>query len=201
MIKKIIVSIVVLGVLLAVVGCSGLAATPTPGAISTPDTTPPATTPTPDSTPPATPTPPDDPSPVLPSPPPSGPIKATWIDALSEGDTVSITLAEVEENRNNNFKLETADGTLNFMAYILNEELIVRANVCPPCKSIGFSLDNDILVCDRCRTTFDAVNGDGIGGACVNFPKAPVAYEITGTSVAMNLDGLVTAYEETIKPG
>lgn len=201
MIKKVIVSVVIFCIFLTVVGCSGLAATPTPGAISTPDTTPPAATPTPDTTPPATPSPPDSPSPALTSQPPSGPIKATWIDALLEGDTVSITLAEAEENRNNNFKLETADGTLNFMAYILNGELIVRANVCPPCRSIGFSLDNDILVCDRCRTTFGAVTGDGISGACVDFPKAPVAYEITGTSIVMSLDDLVTAYEDTIKPG
>lgn len=208
MIKKIIVSVVILGVLLAVVGCSGSAATstpdttPTPNATPTPNVTPtPDATPTPDPTPPAIPTPPDDSSPALPSPPPSGPIKATWIDALSEGDTVSITLAEVEENINNNFKLEVAGETLNFMAYTLNGELIVRANVCPPCKSIGFSLDNDILVCDRCRTTFDAVTGDGIQGACVDFPKASVAYEITDASIVMSLDDLVTAYEETVKPG
>ena len=77
----------------------------------------------------------------------------------------------------------------------------VRANVCPPCKSIGFSLDNETLVCDRCATTFDAVNGDGIGGACVDFPKAPVACEITDARIVMNVGDLVTAYEETIKPG
>jgi nitrite reductase/ring-hydroxylating ferredoxin subunit len=196
MIKKVIVSVVIFCIFLTVVGCSGLAATPTPGDTSTPDTTP-----TPDSTLPDTPKTSDDLSPVLPSQPPSGPIKATWIDALLEGDIVSITLAEVKENWNNNFKLETADGTYNSMAYILNGELFVRANACPPCRSIGFSLDNDILVCDRCATTFDAVTGEGIGGACVDFPKASVAYEITSTSIVMSLDDLITSYEDTIEPG
>jgi hypothetical protein len=196
MIKKMIVSIVIVGVLLAVVGCNSLAAPPTP------DTTPiPSTTPTPVPTSPTTPSLPDKPSPTLPSSPPSGPIKATWIDSLVEGDTVSISLAEVEENWNNNFKLETAGGTLNFMAYILNEELIVRANVCPPCKSVGFSLDDDVLVCDRCATTFDAETGDGIQGACVDFPKTSVAYEITDANIVMSIDDLVAAHEETIKPG
>ena len=202
MIKKVIVSIVIVGVLLAVVGCNSLAAPSTPDAHPTPDTTPiPGTTPTPVPTPPVIPSPSDNPSPALPSPLPSGPIEAIWIDSLVEGDTVSISLAEVEENWNNNFKLETAGGTLNFMAYILNEELIARANVCPPCRSVGFSLDDDILVCDRCATTFDAVNGDGIRGACVDFPKASVAYEITDASIVMSIDDLVAAHEETIKPG
>jgi len=196
MIKKVIVIIVIVGVLFAVVGCNSLAAPPTP------DTTPiPDTTPTPAPTPTVIPNPSDSPSTALPSPPPSGPIEATWIDSLLEGDTVSLSLAEVEENRNNNFKLETADGTLNFMAYVLDGELSVRANVCPPCRSIGFSLDDDILVCDRCATTFEAVTGDGIRGACVDFPKASVAYEITDASIVMSIDDLITAHEETIQPG
>jgi hypothetical protein len=203
MIKKMIISIVIVGVLLAVVGCNSSAAPPTTAAPPTSDTTPIPST-TPDPTPPTTPTtpsPPDNPSPTSPSPLPSGPIKAIWIDSLVEGDTVSISLAEVEENWNNNFKLEIAEGTLNFMTYILDEELIVRANVCPPCKSVGFSLDDDVLVCDRCATTFDAVNGDGIRGACVDFPKAPVAYEITDASIVMSIDDLVAAYVDTINPG
>ena len=184
MIKRITVGVIVFCIFLAVVGCSSPAAAPDTGAHPTPDTTPPG-----------------GPSPVVPSQAPAGPIKATWIDALSEGDTVSVELAEVEENWNNSFKLETADETLNFMAYILDDELIVRANVCPPCKSIGFALDDDILVCDRCATTFEAVTGEGIQGACVDFPKASVEYEITGANIVMKLDNLVAAYEDTIKPG
>jgi len=190
MIKKVIVGLVILGVILAVIGCSSEAATLTPDA-----------TPISNPTPPSTPTPADNPSPALPSSPPAGTIKAIWIDALTEGDIVSISLTEVQENWNNNFKLETEDGTFNFMAYILKGELIVRANVCPPCKSVGFSLDDDILVCDRCATTFEAETGDGIQGACVDFPKASVAYEIIDTSIVMSIDDLVTAHEETVKPG
>lgn len=190
MIKEITVGLISLCIFLAVAGCSSPAAAPDSGAQPTPDT---AT--------PAIPTPPGGSSSVVLSPPPSGPIKATWIEAISEGDTVSVELAEVEQNWNNNFKIETKGETLNFMAYIIDEELFIRANVCPPCKSIGFTLDNDILVCDRCATTFEAVTGDGIEGACVDFPKASVEYEIAGANIVMKLDDLVTAYEDTIKPG
>lgn len=134
-------------------------------------------------------------------PPPSGPIKATLIEPQVTGDIVSIPVSEVENNSNVRFKVETQDGDMNFMAYVLDEEIYVRANVCPPCQSIGFSLDEDILVCDRCATTFNAKTGVGIKGACVDFPKASVTYEISGGNIVMNSTDLVTAYQDTIEPG
>jgi hypothetical protein len=33
-------------------------------------------------------------------------------------------------------------------------------------------LNKDVLVCDRCGTRFKAKSGDGIDGACVDYPKA-----------------------------
>ena len=132
---------------------------------------------------------------------PEGPIPAVWIDTVVDGGEVSISLAEVQQNLNTNFRLETEGTTRNFMAYILNEELHVRANACPPCKSIGFALESDILVCDRCATTFEAETGAGIAGACVNFPKEAIDYKINGDVVSMELADLIKAYEETIEPG
>ena len=90
---------------------------------------------------------------------------------------------------------------MNFMAYILDEEIHVRANVCPPCRSIGFSLEEDILICDRCATTFKAKTGDGIEGACVDFPKASLPYEIIDGSIVMRGNDLIVAYEDTVEPG
>ena len=90
---------------------------------------------------------------------------------------------------------------MNFMAYTLDGEIYVRANVCPPCRSIGFSLEEDILICDRCATTFKAKTGDGIKGACVDFPKASVPYEITDGNIVMRGDDLLAAYQDTVKPG
>jgi nitrite reductase/ring-hydroxylating ferredoxin subunit len=132
---------------------------------------------------------------------PSGPIKATLIEPQVTDGIVSIPVSEVENNRNVRFRVETQDGDMNFMAYVLDGEIYVRANVCPPCQSIGFSLDEDILVCDRCATTFQGQTGEGIQGACVDFPKASIPYEVNGGNIVMNSIDLITAYQDTIEPG
>jgi len=135
------------------------------------------------------------------NPPPSGPIKATWIEPQVAGDIVSIPVSEIENNRNVHFNVNTQGGDMNFMAYVLDGEIYVRANVCPPCRSIGFSLDEDILVCDRCATTFKAQTGEGIAGACVGYPKASVPYEIRDGNMVMNSTDLIAAYQDTLEPG
>ncbi len=159
---------------------------------------------------PTTPTPNPNPAPTTPTPDPtsSGPIKATWIEPQVNGDTVSIPVSEVENNWNVHFKLKTEGSNMNFMAYVLDGEIHVRANVCPPCRSVGFSLEGDILICDRCgsATTFNAKTGEGIKGTssndpCVNYPKAPVPYEIRDGNIVVTSTDLITAYRDTIEPG
>ncbi len=129
------------------------------------------------------------------------PIKATWIEPQVAGDTVSIPVSEVVENGNVHFNLKTQGQDMNFMAYVLDGETFVRANVCPPCRSIGFSLEGAILVCNTCATTFNAWTGEGIGGACVNYPKALVSYEAQGGNIVMSAANLITAYQDTMEPG
>jgi len=146
------------------------------------------------------PTPTQTPNPT-PKPKPSGAIKAMWIEPQVVGDTVSIPVIEVENNWNVHFKVKTGGEDMNFMAYVLDGEIHVRANVCPPCRSIGFSLEEDILICDRCATTFKAKTGEGIQGACVDFPKASVHYETSGGKVVMKSADLIDAYQDTIEPG
>ncbi len=87
------------------------------------------------------------------------------------------------------------------MAYVLDGEISVRANVCPPCRSIGFSLEEAVLICDRCATTFAAKTGKGIEGACVDFPKASVPYEVNGGNITMEDSDLIAAYQDTIESG
>ena len=128
-------------------------------------------------------------------------IKATWVTAWVVGDTVSIPVSKVESNWNIHFKLGTQGGDINFMTYIVDGEIYVRANACPPCRSVGFSLQRDILVCDTCRTTFKAKTGDGVQGACVDFPKASVPYEITDGGIVMSKANLIAAYQDTLNPG
>ena len=134
-------------------------------------------------------------------PAPSGPIEATWIEPQVAGDIVSIPVSEVETNWNVHFEVETQDNSMNFMAYVLDGETYVRANVCPPCRSIGFTLDEDILVCDRCATTFEANTGEGIAGACVDYPKAWVPYEVADGNIVMSSADLTTAFQDTVEPG
>jgi len=131
----------------------------------------------------------------------SEPIKATWVQVPAVFDFVSIPVSEVKNNKIIHFKLRMQGGDIAFMAYELGGKIYVRANVCPPCRSIGFSLQRDILVCDTCQTTFKAKTGDGIEGACVNFPKASVPYEITDGNIVMKVDALLTAYQNTFIPG
>ena len=134
------------------------------------------------------------------NPPNSEPIKATWIEPQVVGDTVSLPVGEVENNGNVHFNLQIQNN-MNFMAYVVDGEIYVRANVCPPCQSIGFSLEESVLICDRCATTFEATTGEGIGGACVDFPKASVPYAINDGNVVMKGTDLVAAYQDTIEPG
>jgi nitrite reductase/ring-hydroxylating ferredoxin subunit len=129
------------------------------------------------------------------------PIKATWIQPQVGGDNVSIPVSEVENHRNVHFRVETESGDMNFMAYAVNGQIHVRASVCPPCRGIAYSLENDVLVCDMCATTFRAATGDGIRGACVNYPKAAVPYDTVTGSIVMNKADLIAAYQDTLEPG
>jgi len=130
------------------------------------------------------------------------PVKATWIKPQVVGDSVSIPVKEVNNDKIVHFSVPVSVGSeMAFMAYELDGKLNVRANVCPPCRSIGFSLSKDTLICDTCRTTFKAKTGDGISGACVSYPKAAVPYEISDGQVVMKGNALLVAYQNTIEPG
>jgi len=136
-----------------------------------------------------------------PKPKPSGLIEATWIEPQVDGDIVSFPVSEVENNWNIHFKLEAEDGDINFMAYIVDGEIYVRSAVCPRGSRRGFSLINDVLICNGCSSAFKAKTGEGIEGACVGFPKAPVPYKITNGNIIMDGGDLIAAHQNTLKPG
>jgi nitrite reductase/ring-hydroxylating ferredoxin subunit len=184
--KKIIVSAIVLSLVLIIVSCSAptSASVPAPKTVNIPSSSPA----------PAVNTFPAPPS----NPKPTGPIKEKWITAQVTGDAVSIPVNDVKSSWNTAFKIVNSGSTLNFMAYVSNGEIQVRANVCPPCRSIGYSLNNDVLVCDTCGTTFKATDGSGIQGACVKFPKAAIQYKVVNDTLVMNVVDLVDAYQKTL---
>lgn len=136
-----------------------------------------------------------------PMPSVGGPVEGTWIDATVDGNTVSISLSTVESALNVHFSVPVADRTLDFMAYVLDGTVQVRANACPPCHSRGFALDGTILVCDACATLFDAADGSGIEGACVGYPKADSQYSIENGLITMAVGDLVAAYDDTLVAG
>jgi nitrite reductase/ring-hydroxylating ferredoxin subunit len=128
-------------------------------------------------------------------------VKATWIEPQVTSDIISIPVSEVN-NKIVHFNVPLAlEKEIAFMAYDLSGDIYVKANVCPPCRSVGFSLSGDTLVCDTCRTTFEAKTGDGISGACVAFPKASVPYDISDGKIIMSGDDLLLAYQKTNEPG
>ncbi len=130
-----------------------------------------------------------------------GPIEGTWIDADVNGDTATIERAAVDELIDTHFSVRLPDRKLDFMAYLLGDSLYVRANACPPCRSIGFALDGATLVCDMCATTFDARTGAGIQGACEDYPKAAVPFTDVDGLITMSLQDLVRAYDDTLVKG
>ncbi len=191
MLKKIVIGVAALMLMLAAVACANSASAPAPAA-TPPSVTSPVATSSPAQTPNAA---------ATPVPKPSGPIKATLIEPQVNGDSVSISLSDIQKDWNTQFAVNTNNGKMNFMAYVLNNKVYVRADLCPPCRSIGYSLDGNTLVCDRCATTFKADTGNGIQGACVNYPKALVPYEIVDGNVIMKQADLALAYENTLTPG
>ena len=128
------------------------------------------------------------------------PVEATWIEPQLAGSIVSIPVSEVKNSTMTHFGLSTPDGDIAFMAYRLDGEIYVRSNVCPPCRSVGFALQRDMLVCDTCRTTFKAKTGDGIAGGCVDYPKAAVPYEVSDGRVVMSGSDLLEADRNTKQP-
>ncbi len=131
----------------------------------------------------------------------SAPIKATWINAQIADTVVSIPVSEIRSSKMTHFTIGTSTGDMAFMAYELGEKTYVRPSVCPPCRSVSFSLKGSTLVCDTCATSFDAITGKGTKGACINFPKSQISYEMNSDFVVMDKEELVKAYQDTLRPG
>jgi nitrite reductase/ring-hydroxylating ferredoxin subunit len=125
----------------------------------------------------------------------------TWIDASVDGDTVSIPISQIENNKIVNFRVTYQGTSMAFMAYKLGEQIYVRTALCPPCRSESFSLDGNALNCDTCHTTFRATTGEGLKGACRAYPKAEVQYTAAGDKLTMDAVDLASAYQDTKNPG
>lgn len=130
-------------------------------------------------------------------------IKATWITPVTviKENTVILPTSSLEEDTLVHFFVSTSLGKMPFMAYIFEGKTYVRADICVPCKSYDFSLQQDVLICDSCGSRFNAETGEGVSGACVNYAKAEVSYEKKDGNVLLKWDALKTAYQSTLSPG
>ena len=131
----------------------------------------------------------------------NGRVKATWLSAAQTADEVTIPVSTIEKEIMVHFTLDATGGKMPYMAYVFEGKTYVRADICPPCRSYNFSIEKDILICDTCGTRFTVVTGEGVSGACVNYPKAAVAFEIRDGNVVLKADALKTAYHNTLNPG
>lgn len=132
---------------------------------------------------------------------PKSTVTPTWINPEVIGTSVMVPLDEVQTKINTHFKVVLEKGSAYFMAYNYGGNIQVRADICPPCRSVSYTLVKDTLVCDSCGTVFKAGDGTGIKGACVNYPKASVPFETVDDKIVLNTAELTTAYENTLSPG
>jgi nitrite reductase/ring-hydroxylating ferredoxin subunit len=127
--------------------------------------------------------------------------KPTWITPTLSGEQVSIPLSAVEQGKMVHFWVSLPSGKEAFMAYKLDGVNYMRADICVPCRSSSFSLQKGVLVCDTCGTTFDAKTGKGISGACKNYPKDAVTWQLDAGNLVATVSNLKVAYETTLQPG
>jgi hypothetical protein len=115
-------------------------------------------------------------------------------------------MSTVLQNIMVHFRVTSAAGKQEtFMAYYYNGLVYVRGDDCVPCQSINFSLKGNLLMCDSCGTTFNAVTGVGTGTVgsptCREYPKEIAAYTIQSGQIVMHLSDLDTAFLNTITKG
>jgi nitrite reductase/ring-hydroxylating ferredoxin subunit len=127
--------------------------------------------------------------------------KPTWITPTLIGEQVSIPISAVEQGKMVHFWVSLPSGKEAFMAYKLDGVNYMRADICVPCRSSSFSLQKGVLVCDTCGTTFDAKTGKGISGACKNYPKDAVTWQLDAGNLVATANALKAAYETTLQPG
>lgn len=114
----------------------------------------------------------------------------------ASGSNVLLPMATVAQGSNGNFFVNN----MAFMAYLMDGKYYVRANVCVPCGSKTFTLQNGTLICGSCGTVFNATTGAGMRGvsACMSYAKKAVVYTTDGDNMVMSLDALTTAYQNTL---
>ena len=122
--------------------------------------------------------------------------RPTGFTPTVSGSSILLPMDTVAQASNGNFFVNN----MPFMAYLLDGKYYVRANLCVPCGSRTFTLQNGNLVCGACGTVFNATTGTGIRGvsACMTYAKKAAVVTSDGTNLVMTLQDLTTAYQNTL---
>lgn len=129
-------------------------------------------------------------------------LSAVWTEPEINGEMVSIPVELVEKYWIVNFQMTINGKNVPLMAVKTTDGKInIMPRICVPCRSEGWHLKDDVLICDACGTTFDAKSGDGIQGACKDFPKALIPYTTDEGKFTMTIADIADAYTKTLKPG
>lgn len=132
---------------------------------------------------------------------PSGRVRPVLLNAVVQGDSMSIPLSKVQGAWNARFTAKFPERTESFMVYVYNNQTYVRASICVPCGGQSFSLQGNTLICDTCGTVYSAATGKGVSGvpACQSYNKAPVSFQVDGTgNIVMKSADLLAAFQKTL---
>jgi hypothetical protein len=115
----------------------------------------------------------------------------TEVEALVEGDWITLPLETVEQADIVYFEVENNEGfSVPLMAYITpSGRLFAGSSMCEPCRGRYFSLAGETLVCDTCRTTYTIEEHRFITGspACGSYPPVYMSPEVDGDKVKIAL--------------
>lgn len=101
-------------------------------------------------------------------------VSVTAVETTIEDGKIKIPFSDVDKYSNIFFEVENSEGTLvPMMAYITpSGRLFVGSSMCEPCRGRTFTLADDKLVCDTCRTTYTIEDHQFLTGAvaCGQYP-------------------------------
>jgi len=113
------------------------------------------------------------------------------VEASVEGNTLTIPVSVVEENKIVAFEYNDGTTTFPLLAFISSEgKLVTSFRMCELCNSKEYSIDGDRLSCGRCDTEWSLRNLDGLKGNCQKYPPDPLPSTIRDGLVVISIKNI-----------
>lgn len=122
------------------------------------------------------------------------------IEMGDAGEYVEIPLEDILEKKFVRFNYKGKQ-LVRMLAYVSPSGRIVTAvRACEPCKNYEkFFIQDNILVCGKCGTTWTLEELNGIQGGCMDYPPDELPNIIRGKSVLIKKDALEAWKERVIR--